>query len=69
MKREKMTREQAIAFCEEKIQLHEKARDHIKATSDLRKDRISKIKYNTHVEKINAFEDIVELLKDQSDKS
>lgn len=63
MEREKLTKEQAIAFCEEKIRLHEKGRDHIKAASDLRKDRVAKIKYNTHVEQINAFADIVDLLR------
>lgn len=61
--RAKLTREQAIAFCEEKIKVFEKARDHIKASCDLRKDRVAKIKHNSHIEQINAYTDIIDLLR------
>lgn len=61
--REKLTREQAIEFCESRKLLHEKARDHIKANSDLRKDRVSKIKYDSRVKLANTYADIAELLK------
>lgn len=60
--REHLTREQAIEFCKDKIRLHEMARNEIVRKFDIIEDKIAMIKYSTHVDRINAYTDIVELL-------
>lgn len=61
--REKLTREEAIKFCEDRVRLHSNGRDHIYQTADIIEDEIARAKYNSYVDLINIYTDIADLLR------
>lgn len=62
--RPKLTREQAIEYCEREQYAHQTAADHIDKVSNTHVEGLARKKRNRHVAQAYIFGDIAELLKE-----